>query len=564
MTEPSRSDRTHIVLVPGFFGFDALGQVEYYAGTTRAFQAWQRRRSRSPAVLHYFDNFPTASVAFRANRLHRFLAKLIARGEIGPGDRIALVGHSTGGLDIRRMLWDLAEAVAAAHKSRPRVACSRPRIAVDGSRYNAVRVRHEAILDAIRRVVFLSVPHRGTPLARYAGLLRDVGRDGFLRLGVAVRANNGAVTDLGRGPSQLLGDGLGSELPLAATDAFGESDDRFDDDPQRRTAHRENRALLGLWLEHIQNDTGAIDDLRESAASAGNESPARFGPSERDRELGYFKTRHIRTKSYLTHAPRVASRGPVVALQEAALGTARWLREEAVRAPRRLMNAAEQTLWASRSVVTNPLEAALRLGEGLLQVPAQLGHATVAAASALREGVEFVPKITGEAWATSPQALAIALQMAQSLPSAAMSDPALLWDLAAIIVEVASRAPGSDRLYELLYLLCARESFPVATDLPVNVRRAIEAGSVGPHDNDGIVSTFSMMYPYDPSDVARHQMELVRCDHADIVGHYRRKPAGGATRDRAFAAYDFFRSASGFDLEAFARVWNGVFTFCVE
>ena len=33
--------RCHIVLVPGFGGFDALGQVEYYAGITRLFQQWK-------------------------------------------------------------------------------------------------------------------------------------------------------------------------------------------------------------------------------------------------------------------------------------------------------------------------------------------------------------------------------------------------------------------------------------------------------------------------------------------------------------------------------------------
>ena len=30
--------RCHIVLVPGFDSFDALGRVEYYAGITRLFQ----------------------------------------------------------------------------------------------------------------------------------------------------------------------------------------------------------------------------------------------------------------------------------------------------------------------------------------------------------------------------------------------------------------------------------------------------------------------------------------------------------------------------------------------
>jgi hypothetical protein len=32
--------RLHIVLIPGFAGFDALGQLEYYAGITALFRKW--------------------------------------------------------------------------------------------------------------------------------------------------------------------------------------------------------------------------------------------------------------------------------------------------------------------------------------------------------------------------------------------------------------------------------------------------------------------------------------------------------------------------------------------
>ena len=97
-------DRVHIVLVPGFGGFDALGKIEYYAGITGIFQKWD---PRSRTVLHYFDNLPTAAVVTRATRLRSYLAKRIARGEITAGDDICLVGHSTGGLDVRQLVSDL-------------------------------------------------------------------------------------------------------------------------------------------------------------------------------------------------------------------------------------------------------------------------------------------------------------------------------------------------------------------------------------------------------------------------------------------------------------------------
>ena len=74
-TSPS-NQRHHIVLIPGFGGFDALGQVEYYAGITELFQD---RKTDRAVVLHYFDNFPTAAVVTRAERLRYYLAKRVTR-----------------------------------------------------------------------------------------------------------------------------------------------------------------------------------------------------------------------------------------------------------------------------------------------------------------------------------------------------------------------------------------------------------------------------------------------------------------------------------------------------
>ncbi len=93
------SCRVHIVLVPGFGGFDALGQLEYYSGVTPLFRDWQDHRAAGAprVVLHYFDVLPTAGVATRATGLQAYLAKRVARGELAAGDIVALVGHSTGG-----------------------------------------------------------------------------------------------------------------------------------------------------------------------------------------------------------------------------------------------------------------------------------------------------------------------------------------------------------------------------------------------------------------------------------------------------------------------------------
>jgi hypothetical protein len=92
MSKQNATPRIHIVLIPGFGGFDALGQLEYYAGVTPLFHSMRDGN----AVLHYFDNFPTAAVITRAARLRSYLAKRIARSEILPGDEVVLIGHSTG------------------------------------------------------------------------------------------------------------------------------------------------------------------------------------------------------------------------------------------------------------------------------------------------------------------------------------------------------------------------------------------------------------------------------------------------------------------------------------
>jgi triacylglycerol esterase/lipase EstA (alpha/beta hydrolase family) len=146
--------RCHIVFIPGFGGFDALGGVNYYAGVTELFQDWthdhdQHWTADDPDVaLHYFDNLPTAAVVTRAQRLRNYLAKRMARGEIrcDRDDDIILIGHSTGGLDIRRLICDLDLGRAM-----------NAQIRVDGVHHRAIEPGE--LRRCIKRVVFLSVPH---------------------------------------------------------------------------------------------------------------------------------------------------------------------------------------------------------------------------------------------------------------------------------------------------------------------------------------------------------------------------------------------------------------------
>lgn len=278
-TTTSSKKRFHLVLIPGFAGFDALGQLEYYSGVTHLAQNWLAPGNR---VLHYFDNFPTAAVVTRSARLQSYLAKRIARGEISGKDEVILVGHSTGGLDIRRLLWDL-------RRRKNKV------IEVDGK----AEVKPEEILRRVRRVVFLSVPHWGTNIADW------VHAQAILRMAV-VAEMRAAVA----GSQVLLLDWIetsitgsaarltGSGLFRAVQDALSEANEYYGRPSQVRKAEaHEAASQLALYLRHMASDFAAIDDLTSRAQPDSKPlSPAHFPVRHRKSELQH----DIKFRSYVT------------------------------------------------------------------------------------------------------------------------------------------------------------------------------------------------------------------------------------------------------------------------
>jgi triacylglycerol lipase len=277
--------RCHLVLVPGFGGFDALGQIEYYAGITGLFQRWKARHPSPPLVLHYFDNLPTAAVVTRAQRLRRYLARRIARGEILKTDEIVLVGHSTGGLDIRRLIWDLHR-----HENRFTYADT------------GFRIGAQVIRNCVRGVVFLSVPHWGTNIADWVyghSLLRKTviadlrvafaGSRLHLLERIEARITGGAATL------------TGAELLLAVRDALNESNDGLAAaDPSRVADAQEAASELDLYLRHMATDFRVINDLT-SRPHGESGSPAHFSLADRqvERDL-WAQPPAIRVLSYAT------------------------------------------------------------------------------------------------------------------------------------------------------------------------------------------------------------------------------------------------------------------------
>lgn len=269
----------HVVLVPGFAGFDALGQLEYYGGITPLFQTWLAGNQ----VLHYFDNFPTAAVVTRATRLRSYLAKRMARGEISSGDDVILVGHSTGGLDIRWLLWDLH------HRRQP--------IVVDGG----AKVEPARLRKCVRRVVFLSVPHWGTNIADWVHAQGVLRRAVVEELRAAFAGSQLLLLD--RIESSIMGSAAsltGAELFRAVQDALSEANEHNGRPSPERTAEAQEAASeLGLYLRHMASDFGAIDDLTSRPPRAGKAaSPAHFGVGDRKKELQLG--RGIEFRSYVT------------------------------------------------------------------------------------------------------------------------------------------------------------------------------------------------------------------------------------------------------------------------
>lgn len=279
--------RCHLVLIPGFGGFDALGQIEYYAGVTDLFQAWESPGGM-PIVLHYFDNLPAAAVTARATRLRKYLAKLIARRVILPADRMVLVGHSTGGLDIRQFIKDLAESGSS-------------KVQVEGG----AAVEARTIRRCLDGVVFLSVPHWGTNIADWVHTYPVLRTATIRELQALVAGSQWFVIDEIEAALTAAAAWLtGSQMALAFKDALTEANPHFGlPGPSRVTEAQEAASELALYFREMSTDFRAIHDLMSQPVEDAD-SPAQFAGKRRWEELSEWDDPPIRTLSYATVGTR--------------------------------------------------------------------------------------------------------------------------------------------------------------------------------------------------------------------------------------------------------------------
>ncbi len=248
-----------VLLIPGIFGFNALGPVdkpvlEYFAGVRKILEP------RFTVLVH--EPPPTGSLEERAESLYLALCKLKYgvrlphAAQAVTADRVHLVGHSTGGLDAR-------------HVANPKFEWpDRPSPA-----------KRDEVTRMITKIVTIAAPFRGSPVVDHIAWFRSpilgvaydltllgVFRNGSVDAGLLrlIAGAGASVPPFFQVPSRLLVEAARSKV-------------RKELDSKQRD---ELAAQLQRFLGELHDDTRLYDDLSlehmaaDEAKLAGAESPA--------------------------------------------------------------------------------------------------------------------------------------------------------------------------------------------------------------------------------------------------------------------------------------------------
>jgi len=229
---------TQIYLVPGFFGFNEIGSLNYFNRVSEVLGEALAAHAVQAEIIET-DTLPTGSIRRRALRL---LDTVCARGGLEQ-DHLHFVGHSTGGLDVRMLLTP------------------------------GVRLRdtgEDAEISArTRTAVTLSTPHYGTPLANFFTSLN--GRNLLYLLTLLATSVPGRYSLY-----------LGSRLLLTAVKlhrAVGRQENLLDAFTDKVLARLKPARGDDLWqfVQEISRDQGAMVQLTPEALDL-------FNGAARDRE----------------------------------------------------------------------------------------------------------------------------------------------------------------------------------------------------------------------------------------------------------------------------------------
>lgn len=210
----------HIVLVPGLFGFAKLGGFDYFTHVEEALASrFMERNASCEFVL--VSSPPTGSIVHRTEVLMDAIRQNCG-DDAGP---IHLVGHSTGGLDVRLL---------ASPTAWP---------------------EHPDWFDRVRTVTSISTPHYGTPLAYFLTTMSGT------RLLEALSLLTYVTLRAGGPPLTIL-------APLIA--ALGRADRLFGieikaleraTDLLLRFVEQEGQTEIREWFAGIHSDQGAVIQL---------------------------------------------------------------------------------------------------------------------------------------------------------------------------------------------------------------------------------------------------------------------------------------------------------------
>jgi hypothetical protein len=211
-----------VFLVPGFFGFDSVGTMSYFADVERSLEEALRRLGVDARIVRCRTQ-PTASIPRRTDVLRR---QVIESGGLGASE-LHFVGHSTGGLDVRMLLT-------------PGV-----RIARGDS--------EERIAGLTKTAISVATPHHGTPLANHFATIQ--GQTLLLVLS--------ALATSGHGRGAILAAAKAVALVARVDDWLGRAEGPLDRlaEGLLRKIRFDRRDPAWMYLDEIERDQGAVLQL---------------------------------------------------------------------------------------------------------------------------------------------------------------------------------------------------------------------------------------------------------------------------------------------------------------
>jgi len=220
------AQRHQIYLVPGFFGFARLGDLNYFHYVQDALTAEMSRLGADVQVIPV-DTLPTASIVRRGRRLlHTMRAN-----ECDKADAIHIIGHSTGGLDARVV--------------------TSPALVLDPAR------PHHDVIEKIRTVVTLATPHFGTPIAGF--FTTAYGKNLLQLLSLLTLTASSQV------PAEALS--LGFRMVTRMQGTIGITDSVLIELTEMllRDFTPDRREMVRAFMQEIWNDQGALLQLTPEA-----------------------------------------------------------------------------------------------------------------------------------------------------------------------------------------------------------------------------------------------------------------------------------------------------------